>query len=35
VLMHFRKTFVEDYRAFLDRAKRDGLTPVPLSDFLA
>jgi peptidoglycan/xylan/chitin deacetylase (PgdA/CDA1 family) len=35
VLMHFRKTFVEDYRAFLERARQDGLTPVPLSDFLA
>jgi peptidoglycan/xylan/chitin deacetylase (PgdA/CDA1 family) len=35
VLMHFRTTFVEDYRAFLDRAKRDGVTPVPLGDFLA
>jgi peptidoglycan/xylan/chitin deacetylase (PgdA/CDA1 family) len=35
VLMHFRKTFVEDYRAFLERAKQDGVTPVPLSDFLA
>jgi peptidoglycan/xylan/chitin deacetylase (PgdA/CDA1 family) len=35
VLMHFRKTFVEDYRAFLERAKQDGLTPVPLPDFLA
>jgi peptidoglycan/xylan/chitin deacetylase (PgdA/CDA1 family) len=35
VLMHFRTTFVEDYRAFLERAKRDGVTPVPLSDFLA
>jgi hypothetical protein len=33
--MHFRKTFVEDYRAFLERAKQDGLTPVPLPDFLA
>jgi peptidoglycan/xylan/chitin deacetylase (PgdA/CDA1 family) len=35
VLMHFRTTFVEDYRAFLERAKRDGLSPVPLDDFLA
>ncbi|AHI00625.1 polysaccharide deacetylase family protein [Kutzneria viridogrisea] len=35
VLMHFRKTFVQDYTAFLNRAKQDGLTPVPLSDFLA
>lgn len=34
VLMHFRKTFVEDYTAFVERAKRDGLTPVPLIDFL-
>jgi peptidoglycan/xylan/chitin deacetylase (PgdA/CDA1 family) len=35
VLMHFRKTFVADYRAFLDRAQRDGVLPVPLGDFLA
>ena len=34
VLMHFRKTFVEDYTAFVERAKRDNLTPVPLPDFL-
>lgn len=34
VLMHFRKTFVEDYTAFLERAKRDNLVPVPLADFL-
>jgi peptidoglycan/xylan/chitin deacetylase (PgdA/CDA1 family) len=34
VLMHFRKTFVADYSAFVDRAQRDGLTPVPLADFL-
>ena len=34
VLMHFRKTFVEDYTAFVERAERDGLTAVPLSDFL-
>ncbi len=34
VLMHFRKTFVEDYTAFIKRAKQDGLTPVPLPDFL-
>lgn len=34
VLMHFRTTFVEDYAAFLERAKQDGLTPVPLADFL-
>lgn len=34
VLMHFRKTFKEDYEAFLARAKQDGLTPVPLTDFL-
>jgi len=34
VLMHFRKTFVEDYTAFVQRAKQDGLTPVPLADFL-
>ena len=35
VLMHFRTTFVEDFTAFLNRAKQDGLTPVPLEDFLA
>ncbi|WP_235922194.1 polysaccharide deacetylase family protein [Lentzea tibetensis] len=35
VLMHFRTTFAEDFQAFLDRAKADGLTPVPLEDFLA
>ena len=35
VLMHFRKTFVADYTAFLNRAKQDGLVPVPLPDFLA
>ncbi|GLZ40425.1 polysaccharide deacetylase family protein [Actinokineospora sp. NBRC 105648] len=34
VLMHFRKTFTADYQAFLHRATQDGLTPVPLSDFL-
>lgn len=34
VLMHFRTTFVADYTAFVERAKRDGLTPVPLADFL-
>lgn len=34
VLMHFRKTFVEDYNAFIAQAKKDGLTPVPLADFL-
>ncbi|MDT8910186.1 polysaccharide deacetylase family protein [Amycolatopsis sp. PS_44_ISF1] len=34
VLMHFRKTFKEDYEAFLAQAKKDGLTPVPLADFL-
>ncbi|WAL65340.1 polysaccharide deacetylase family protein [Amycolatopsis cynarae] len=34
VLMHFRKTFVEDYTAFVNQAKKDGLTPVPLPDFL-
>ncbi|MCP2260762.1 Polysaccharide deacetylase [Streptoalloteichus tenebrarius] len=34
VLMHFRKTFVADYQAFLNRAAQDGLTPVPLGDFL-
>lgn len=34
VLMHFRKTFKEDYEAFIAQAKKDGLTPVPLADFL-
>ncbi|MEV0682015.1 polysaccharide deacetylase family protein [Actinosynnema sp. NPDC050436] len=34
VLMHFRQTFVEDFVAFLERCKQDGLTPVPLEDFL-
>src|SRR5262249_22159575 len=34
VLMHFRKTFTADFTAFLDQAHRDGLTPVPLADFL-
>jgi peptidoglycan/xylan/chitin deacetylase (PgdA/CDA1 family) len=34
VLMHFRKTFKEDYTAFIDQARKDGLTPVPLADFL-
>ncbi len=34
VLMHFRKTFKEDYTAFVERAEKDGLTPVPLADFL-
>ncbi|MFB9686980.1 polysaccharide deacetylase family protein [Amycolatopsis plumensis] len=34
VLMHFRKTFKEDYTAFVERARKDGLTPVPLADFL-
>ncbi|ALG11607.1 polysaccharide deacetylase family protein [Kibdelosporangium phytohabitans] len=35
VLMHFRHTFSADYQAFVDRAEQDGLTPVPLWDFLA
>ena len=35
VLMHFRHTFVEDFLAFLERCKLDGLTPVVLDDFLA
>jgi peptidoglycan/xylan/chitin deacetylase (PgdA/CDA1 family) len=35
VLMHFRKTFVEDYTAFVNQAKKDGLIPVPLPDFLS
>ncbi|GAA4027024.1 polysaccharide deacetylase family protein [Allokutzneria multivorans] len=34
VLMHFRKTFVEDYTALLAKIKEDGMTPVPLADFL-
>jgi peptidoglycan/xylan/chitin deacetylase (PgdA/CDA1 family) len=34
VLMHFRKTFKEDYTAFVEQARKDGLTPVPLADFL-
>jgi hypothetical protein len=32
--MHFRQTFVEDFLAFLQRCKVDGLTPVVLDDFL-
>lgn len=35
VLMHFRNTFAEDYLAFLNRARQDGLTPVVLDDFLS
>jgi peptidoglycan/xylan/chitin deacetylase (PgdA/CDA1 family) len=35
VLMHFRHTFAADFQAFLDRARKDGLTVVPLTDFLA
>ncbi|WP_233157928.1 polysaccharide deacetylase family protein [Actinokineospora bangkokensis] len=35
VLMHFRKTFTEDYQAFLDQVKADGLTPARLPDFLS
>jgi peptidoglycan/xylan/chitin deacetylase (PgdA/CDA1 family) len=35
VLMHFRKSFVEDFLAFLNRARQDGLTPVVLDDFLS
>lgn len=35
VLMHFRHTFTQDFQAFLDRARQDGLTPMPLWDFLA
>ena len=34
VLMHFRKTFTADYTAFVQQAKKDGLIPVPLPDFL-
>lgn len=34
VLMHFRHTFVADFTAFLNQAQEDGLTPVPLEDFL-
>jgi peptidoglycan/xylan/chitin deacetylase (PgdA/CDA1 family) len=35
VLMHFRPTFVPDFLAFLNQARQDGLTPVPLTDFLS
>lgn len=35
VLMHFRETFVMDFQAFVDKALADGMTPVPLEDFLA
>lgn len=35
VLMHFRNSFTEDYLAFLNRARQDGLTPVVLDDFLS
>ncbi|CCH34277.1 polysaccharide deacetylase family protein [Actinosynnema sp. NPDC047251] len=35
VLMHFRQSFVEDFVAFLNRCEQDGLTPVPLEDFLS
>lgn len=35
VLMHFRQSFVQDWLAFLNRAKQDGLTPVLLDDFLS
>jgi peptidoglycan/xylan/chitin deacetylase (PgdA/CDA1 family) len=34
VLMHFRRTFTADYTAFVQQARKDGLTPVPLADFL-
>jgi peptidoglycan/xylan/chitin deacetylase (PgdA/CDA1 family) len=34
VLMHFRATFAEDFTAFVDQSTKDGLTPVPLADFL-
>ncbi|WP_236789932.1 polysaccharide deacetylase family protein [Amycolatopsis sp. GM8] len=34
VLMHFRKTFAEDFAAFVNQSKKDGLTPVSLTDFL-
>jgi peptidoglycan/xylan/chitin deacetylase (PgdA/CDA1 family) len=34
VLMHFRKTFVEDLQGFIDQCKKDGMTPVPLADFI-
>jgi peptidoglycan/xylan/chitin deacetylase (PgdA/CDA1 family) len=34
VLMHFRRDFTQDYTGFLNQAQRDGLTPVPLADFL-
>ena len=35
VLMHFRNSFADDYLAFLNRARQDGLTPVVLDDFLS
>jgi peptidoglycan/xylan/chitin deacetylase (PgdA/CDA1 family) len=35
VLMHFRDSFAEDFLAFLNRARQDGLTPVVLDDFLS
>lgn len=35
VLMHFRDTFVMDFQALVDKALADGMTPVPLEDFLA
>jgi peptidoglycan/xylan/chitin deacetylase (PgdA/CDA1 family) len=35
VLMHFRDSFADDFLAFLNRARQDGLTPVVLDDFLS
>lgn len=34
VLMHFTKTFAADYRAFVRQVLADGLTAMPLTDFL-
>jgi peptidoglycan/xylan/chitin deacetylase (PgdA/CDA1 family) len=34
ILMHFRKTFVEDYLAALNGIKAAGLTPARLSDYI-
>jgi peptidoglycan/xylan/chitin deacetylase (PgdA/CDA1 family) len=34
VLMHFRTTFRDDVRAFMDQARENGLTPALLSDYL-
>ncbi|MER7209226.1 polysaccharide deacetylase family protein [Streptosporangium sp. NPDC000239] len=34
VLMHFRDEFKEDIEAFIDQARKDGLTPALLEDYL-